>query len=212
MVKKVLYVLGTMAAVIAMVLYFFGEEFKQAAYDKLTEDMYVSEDADDFDPGPPVGSAFPAVAASYKGRSISSLEEFYGPNGLAFVATRSADWCPYCMKQMIQLQEHKAEFDAAGIGLLAITYDDPVLQQAFIDKWRIEYPMLHDLQAETFMTLGILNAEYEPGDSSYGIPHPGMIVVDSEGNIAGKLFLEAYSTRVDAVASLAYAKEMLGLE
>ena len=95
---------------------------------------------------------------------------------------------------------------------MAITYDDPVLQQAFIDKWRIEYPMLHDLQAETFMTLGILNAEYEPGDSSYGIPHPGMIVVDSEGNIAGKLFLEAYSTRVDAVASLAYAKEMLGLE
>ena len=43
------------------------------------------------------------------------------------VASRSFDWCPYCMRQIIQLQEEKAGFDAAGIGMVAITYDDPAV-------------------------------------------------------------------------------------
>ena len=39
-----------------------------------------------------------------------------------------------------------------------------------------------------------------------------MIVIDPEGVVVGKLFLESYSQRVDALSSLAYAREKLGLE
>lgn len=209
--KNVIKIVAVIVLLLIAGVFLFQETLKENAFDTLTADMFVEEDADSFDPGPAIGTAFPQIMATYQGREISSLQEFQAPNGLVFVATRSAEWCPFCMKQMIQLQEYKAKFDAAGIGLVAITYDEPALQQAFIDKHGIEYPILHDVNTATFYTLGILNEKYQKGDSAYGIPHPGMIVIDSNGQIAGKLFLEAYSVRVSAEASLDYARQMLGL-
>ena len=39
-----------------------------------------------------------------------------------------------------------------------------------------------------------------------------MIVVNPNGEVVGKLFLEAYSSRVDSRAALAFAKEVLGIQ
>ena len=185
--------------------FLFREPLKEMAFARLTQDMFVAADKDDFDPGPAVGSRFPGLQSSYQGRTITLIEEFAGANGTVFIASRSYDWCPYCMRQMIQLQETKADFDAAGIGMVAITYDKPALQQAFIDNYGITIPVLSDTKALSFKTLGILNGDYESGDFQYGIPHPGMIVIDPQGRVVGKLFLEAYSTRVDSTATLAFA-------
>jgi peroxiredoxin len=209
--KKLLIIGGIALLTAAVAVYLFRADMKEAAYDKITENMFVPADNDAFDPGPQIGTMFPGVRATYQGRDINLIQEFAGPNGTAFIATRSAEWCPFCMKQMIQLQEHKAGFDRAGIGMVAITYDDPALQQAFVDKFGIQYPILHDVDTMTFKTLGILNDKYAPGDSAYGIPHPGMIVIDRNGIIVGKQFLEAYSVRVDSAAALAYAREALGV-
>ncbi len=116
------------------------------------------------------------------------------------------------MRQMIQLQAHSADFAAAGIGMVAITYDDPQLQQAFIDKFGITIPVLSDIDGLSFKTLGILNNQYRKGDFQYGIPYPGMIVINPEGEVVGKLFLEAYSSRVDSAAALAFARAALGIK
>jgi peroxiredoxin len=125
------------------------------------------------------------------------------------MASRSFDWCPYCMRQMIELNRIAGQFAAAGIGLVAITYDAPEAQQAFAEKHGITIPMLSDIDALSFKTLGILNEQYQPGDHHYGIPHPGMIVIDRDGYVVGKLFLEAYSSRVSAEAALLYARKAL---
>ena len=196
----------------AALLYLFREPVKQALYARITADMFVAGDSDAFDPGPALGSQFPGLRASYQGREVTLLDEFAGENGTVFIASRSLDWCPYCMRQMIQLQDNAAAFAAAGIGLVAITYDEPRLQQAFIDKFGITIPVLSDINALSFKTLGILNEDYQRGDSRYGIPHPGMIVVNPNGEVVGKLFLEAYSSRVDSRAALAFAKEVLGIQ
>ena len=209
--KKLLIISGIAMLTAAIAFYLFRSEMKEAAYNKITENMFVPADNDDFDPGPQIGTMFPGVRATYQGRDINLIQEFAGPNGTAFIATRSAQWCPFCMKQMIQLQEHKAGFDQAGIGMVAVTYDEPALQQVFVDKFGIQYPILHDVDTMTFKTLGILNEKYAPGDSAYGIPHPGMIVIDRNGIIVGKQFLEAYSVRVDSAAALAYASEALAV-
>ena len=208
---KKIKALGLVVVILFIGVYVFRDTLKQSIYGEVTRNMFLTADNDAFDPGPTIGSDFPGVNASWKGRQLQRIEEFAGPNGTVFVATRSADWCPYCMKQMIQLQEHKVAYDQAGISIVAMTYDDPALQQAFVDEWGIEYPLLHDVDTLSFKTLGILNGSYEPGDQAYGIPHPGTIIIDSEGKIVGKLFLEAYSVRVDALSALAYAKQALGL-
>ena len=109
----------------------------------------------------------------------------------------------------MQLQEQTADFEEAGIGIVAITYDAPELQQVFIDAASITYPLLSDIDAATIKTLGILNEQYEPGDTAYGIPHPGVFVVDPEMNIAGKIFVEEYQVRVDGEGTLTYALQVL---
>ncbi len=209
--KRALLVFLLVVASLTALGYVYRDPLKQAAYDAITRDMFVAGDDDTFDPGPAIGSHFPGVTGTWHGRDVRLLDEFAGPNGTAFLAVRSASWCPFCMRQMIQLQESKAAWDAAGIGLVAMTYDDPAAQQAFVDKWGIRYPLLHDVDTLTFRTLGILNATYKPGDTAYGIPYPGMIVIDPRGIVVGKLFLEAYSSRVDALAALRYAQGVLGL-
>ena len=193
----------------AITVFVFREPLKDKAYEKITDDMFVEEDTDAFDPGPRIGSRFPGVTALYDGERIGLIEPFAGRLGTVFMASRSFDWCPYCMKQMIQLNQYARQFRDAGIGLVAITYDAPELQRAFAEEHGITIPILSDIDALSFKTLGILNPQYRPGDHHYGIPWPGTIVVDSDGLVVGKLFLEAYSSRVDAAAVLAFAKKVL---
>lgn len=210
--KKILIILGTIILAGLVLGYLMREPLKDAAYARLTEDMFVAADTDSFDPGPALGSHFPGLRATYRGRQVNLLGEFAGDNGTVFIASRSLDWCPYCMRQMIQLQENAGAFAAAGIGMVAMTYDDPQLQQAFIDKFGITIPVLSDIDSLSFKTLGILNEKYQRGEMQYGIPHPGMIVINPQGIVVGKLFVEAYSSRVDSAAALVFAKTALGID
>lgn len=207
--KKTVIIIVSVALAAAALVYILREPLKQAAYDRLTADMFVSDDRDDFDPGPAIGSHFPGLRAIYQNREVTLLEEFGGTRGTVLIASRSLDWCPYCMRQMIELQQYKRDYDDAGIAMVAITYDAPQLQQAFINKFNIEIPVLSDINALSFKTLGILNTNYQPGDMQYGIPYPGMIVINRQGIVVGKLFLEAYSSRVSAPAALAYSLQSL---
>jgi peroxiredoxin len=210
--KKLLLAPAALLLALVALGYLLREPLKEFAYARLTEGMFVAADTDEFDPGPALGSRFPGLRATYQGRQVSLIEEFTGKNGTVFIASRSLDWCPYCMRQMIQLQAHSADFAAAGIGMVAITYDAPQVQQAFIDKFGITIPVLSDIDGLSFKTLGILNTQYREGDFQYGIPYPGMIVLNPEGEVVGKLFVEAYSSRVDSAAALAFARATLGIE
>ena len=116
------------------------------------------------------------------------------------------------MKQFVQLQENLDSFEQAGIAVVAITYDTPELQQVFVDAQGINYPFLSDIDATSVKALDILNSDYAPGEGNYGIPYPGVFVVNTEGVIVGKIFVEGYSTRVDAAGVLAYAKEVLAIK
>jgi peroxiredoxin len=111
--------------------------------------------------------------------------------------------------QLGELQDHVDAFEEAGIGVIAITYDSPELQQAFIDAGDISYTFLSDIDAETMITLGILNEQYSPGERAYGIPHPGVFVINSDKQIVGKIFVDSFRIRVDGAGTLEYALEVL---
>ena len=113
------------------------------------------------------------------------------------------------MRQLVQLQEDIAPFNAAGIAVVALTYDAPELQQAFVREHGISYPLLSDIEATSIKALGILNTQYQPGDDHYGIPYPGIYVVNSNMEIVGKIFLDGYRQRVDSQSVLRYALQVL---
>ena len=110
----------------------------------------------------------------------------------------------------MQLQSLKQGFDRAGLTLVAMTYDAPSLQSQFVQDYGIEFPVLSDRNAESVQRLEILNVDYNPGDDHYGVPYPGIYVLDQNLHIQGKLFLEPYQQRVDSAAVLNFAKTVLG--
>ena len=83
------------------------------------------------------------------------------------------------------------------------------MQKTFIDRYGIEYTVLSDIDAESFKNLMVLREEYGPDHKHYGLPYPGMLVINPEGVIKGKLCIEAYSSIVDSNEVLKLASDWL---
>lgn len=79
--------------------------------------------------------------------------------------------------------------------MVASTYDEKEDNRRFSDKHDLTYPLLEDKEAGMAKLLGILNEKYEPGHMAYGIPHPGMYLLDENGVIFAKFAEEGYKNR-----------------
>jgi len=69
------------------------------------------------------GDPAPDFSASDQFGKTQSLQSLRGRNGTILLFYRSADWCPYCKGQLIQLQAAKARFEKEGISLAGVSYD-----------------------------------------------------------------------------------------
>jgi peroxiredoxin len=107
------------------------------------------------------------------------------------------------------LQNYVEAYEAAGVGIVVVTYDTPELQQVFVDAGNITYPFISDIDAATMLALGVLNDQYGPDEPNYGIPHPGVFVVNLDNEIVGKIFIDSFRERVDGEGTLRYALEVL---
>jgi len=58
-----------------------------------------------------VGQKAPAFSARDQFGREQTLETLKGSKGTVLLFYRSADWCPYCKGQLIQLQNAKARFE-----------------------------------------------------------------------------------------------------
>lgn len=89
----------------------------------------------------------------------------------------------------MQLQEKMSAFDALGISVLAISYDEPDALKDFQDAYRITYTLLSDPDSKVIRDYGILNTLIAEDDHPwFGIPFPGTYVTDSQGIITHKFF------------------------
>jgi len=89
----------------------------------------------------------------------------------------------------VQLQEKMSAFDALGISVLAISYDEPDALKDFQDAYGITYTLLSDPDSKVIRDYGILNTLIAEDDHPwFGIPFPGTYVTDSQGTITHKFF------------------------
>ncbi|MXW07166.1 MAG: peroxiredoxin family protein [Gammaproteobacteria bacterium] len=93
------------------------------------------------------------------------------------------------------MQERVSEFNEAGVAVSASTYDSVKQNAEFKSSEELTYPLLSDQDAKTVKALGILNERYEEGSRPYGVPHPGVILVDMDGKVVLKRAEERYSDR-----------------
>lgn len=124
------------------------------------------------------------------------LSNIMGEKGAVIVLFRSADWCPFCKRHLLELNASVDKFKQKGYGVTAISYDKPETLRSFSQEKKLKYSLLSDQNVETFKALNVVNKENEPGDRHYGIPYPGVIVVNQSGKIVHKYFYEGYKERV----------------
>ena len=109
----------------------------------------------------------------------------------------------------MQLQRNLDQFEAAGIAVFAISYDDVEAQRAFAEEFGITYSLLADPDHRVIEATGILNTLLTPEDDDYGLPFPGSYIVGTDGTIEEKLFYQHYRTRPSAPTVL---REGFGLD
>ena len=107
---------------------------------------------------------------------------------------------------MVQLQRDLKSIEAEGIQLVGISYDDTKVLKTFSDRMQIAFPLLSDPGSRTIDAYHIRN-EAARGKAE-GVPNPGTFILDRQGVIRAKLFLEGYRDRHSAEALVRAAKSV----
>jgi len=140
------------------------------------------------------GQKAPPFSAHDQFGREQTLETLKGPRGTVLLFFRSADWCPYCKGQLIQLQAAKARFEKQGIRLAGISYDNLEILKFFSDRRKIEFPLLSDPDSKIIRMYQVLNSEAT--GFTEGMARPGYFFIDTEGVIREKFFEAKYRERL----------------
>ena len=169
--------------------------------------------------GPQVGQLVPDFSLKDQNGKTWTRNSIMGPKGAMLVFYRSADWCPYCKTQLVNLQSRLDTLRAQGLGVAAISYDPVSTLAEFASRRHITFPLLSDEGSATIKTFGILNplpemafgpdkdnpdvvaelqkyvAGGKPSPSWAGIAFPGTFMLDPKGRVVSRFFEDYYVER-----------------
>ena len=110
--------------------------------------------------------------------------------------------CPICLSDLKELMTRKAEIEAKGVKILYITQSGEKIAKEYIEKEKIEFPVIPSLKDELYAEygLGLMTSEAVKqiplklkDVRKYGFEHgeyegwekqgPGQFVIDEEGKI-----------------------------
>lgn len=148
-----------------------------------------------FDIGPAVGTTAPALQATDVAGRPASLASISGPKGVVLVFYRSAKWCPYCQKQLIELRDAQGPLEARGYRLAALSYDPAEALTRFAAQRDVRYQLLSDPGSKTIDAYKLRDPQYKEGSFAYGVPMPVIFVISPKGVIQAKLAEEGYRVR-----------------
>jgi len=159
----------------------------------LTTNVYANPN---IEVGPELGKLAPPITVMNTLKKPETIEKLSGDKGLIILFFRSADWCPFCKRHLLELNDHADQFRKLGYGLAAISYDNTAILKEFSEHKNISYPLLSDQDVKTMSAYNIVNSKYAVGDDNYGIPYPGVVVIDNTGKVIDKHFFKGYKNRV----------------
>jgi peroxiredoxin len=98
----------------------------------------------------------------------------------------------------VELQQQAEGFRKKGLAVASLTYDSVAILKDFAERKKVTYPMLSDPESKVIKAFGILNTNMEPGNMAYGVPFPGMYIVDARGLVKAKYFEDDHRERYTA--------------
>jgi peroxiredoxin len=147
-------------------------------------------------PGLQPGDTISTISLADQSRTLQTFDSLKGPNGLLILFNRSADWCPFCKSQLIDLEAARKHFEQKGIHVAAVTCDSPEILQSFALRRGIHYKLLADPESKLIDAFGIRDLE-AAGDQA-GIPTPNYFLIDAKGVISSRHAETGLSDRVTA--------------
>jgi peroxiredoxin len=149
--------------------------------------------------GPAIGARVPDIGSPPDQTGAPrTLQSLMGQNGLVLFFFRSADWCPYCQAQMMDLNTAVAAIERRGYRMAGISYDSPQILKTFIERRQIGYTLLSDPKSQIIDRYGLRDPQYPPGNLAYGVPRPIIFILDKTGTIKAKLYEETFTKRPPA--------------
>ena len=149
-------------------------------------------------PGPAIGARFPTALdlpdqAGVK-RDLAALQ---GAKGTVVVFVRSADWCPFCMRQLADVNQRLAKFESQGLAVASVSVDSVDEIADFHREQKIGYTMLADTDGAVVESLGIRDPAYGPDSDAFGVPQPVIFVLDRHQVVRAKFAEPGYRNRPD---------------
>jgi peroxiredoxin len=145
--------------------------------------------------GPQVGDVVPDFRLQDSQGKTWTRDGLIGANGAMLVFSRSIDGCAYCTTQTLDLQGRLPELRAKGLGLAVITRDSPEVLAEFARRRGVTYPLLSDPGSRTIRSYGILNTTVDESSTNFGIPFPGMFILNRQGAVRARFFEPDYQER-----------------
>ena len=160
--------------------------------------------------GPVVGEAAPSLEGTTK-ITPETVVNGETSNGTILVFVRSADWCPFCKTQLLDLKPAIDDLAEAGWSVKALSYDSPEVLERFAADNELNYTLLSDEDSSEIDAFNLRNTEVRAGTRADGIPHPAVVFVGSDGNVAGVLREKGFRERpqVDAILDMVTKLNML---
>ena len=155
-----------------------------------------------FATGPNINDRVPDFALPDQYGVMRSIGDLVKSKGAILNFYRSASWWPYCKKELVEFQQKKGEFDRKGVAIIGISNDPVNILEAFSKEHKINYPLLSDAKSEVIKMFGILNTKIDATNKRYGIPYPGIYIVDNELRVKSKQFEASYAERPTAESVL----------
>ena len=140
--------------------------------------------------------------------AASKLFDRMGDKGIVIAFVRSLGWCPFCKKQIRQLDEVRSELGTLGWRVVSLTYDAPEVLAAFRDKTGVALDLLSDEGSATIDAYNLRNKGVKPGGKSVGVPHPAVVFVSRDGVVRTVLRHKGYQTRPSAEDVVAAANAL----
>ncbi|MBX0323743.1 redoxin domain-containing protein [Halomicroarcula sp. F13] len=129
------------------------------------------------------GDSAPNVSATVANGEVEAFElsDHLG-DGPVVLAFFPGAFTPPCSNEMVALQDHLADFEAAGATLLGLSADSAFSLNAFREEHGLEFDLVSDMSREAIRDYGL---EIDIADLGlHGVANRAVFVVDGDGDVA----------------------------
>ncbi|TQQ79746.1 redoxin domain-containing protein [Halonotius terrestris] len=132
------------------------------------------------------------------------LSEYLG-DGPVVLAFFPGAFTPPCSNEMIALEEHLPDFEAAGATILGISADSPFSQGAFREEHDLSFTLVSDMAGDAIRDYGL---EMDiPDLGLFGVANRAAFVLDDEGTVVYDWVADEASNEPDYEALIAAAED-----